>query len=51
MAHGFGVHSKGMSRADNKGVGDEEMLASYTIDPIMGGTGMRHNFVKLVKEG
>ncbi|SNB44817.1 molybdopterin-dependent oxidoreductase [Geobacter sp. DSM 9736] len=51
MVHGFGVRSKGMTRADNKGIGDEEMLAKYTIDPLMGGTGMRSNFVKIVKEG
>ena len=51
MVHGFGVHSKGMKRADNKGVGDEEMLTAYSVDPIMGGTGMRSNFVKIVKEG
>lgn len=51
MVHGFGVHSKGMKRADNKGVGDEEMLSKYDLDPIMGGTGMRSNFVKIVKEG
>jgi thiosulfate reductase/polysulfide reductase chain A len=51
MVHGFGVHSPGMKRAHNKGVGDEEMLAGYRIDPIMGGTGMRSNFVKIVKEG
>lgn len=49
MAHGFGVHSKGMTRADNKGIGDEEMLDKYTIDPLMGGTSMRSNFVKIVK--
>ena len=51
MAHGFGVHSKGLSRADGKGVGDEEMLARYDIDPLMGGTAMRSNFVRIVKEG
>ena len=51
MVHGFGVHAKEMTRADNKGIGDEEMLTGYTVDPLMGGTGMRHNFVKIVKEG
>jgi thiosulfate reductase/polysulfide reductase chain A len=51
MVHGFGVHSRGLSRADGKGIGDEEMLAKYAVDPIMGGTGMRSNFVKIVKEG
>jgi thiosulfate reductase/polysulfide reductase chain A len=51
MIHGFGVHAKEMTRADNKGIADEEMLTGYTVDPLMGGTGMRHNFVKIVKEG
>jgi thiosulfate reductase / polysulfide reductase chain A len=50
MVHGFGVHAKEMTRADNRGIGDEEMLTGYAVDPIMGGTGMRHNFVKIVKE-
>jgi thiosulfate reductase/polysulfide reductase chain A len=49
MYHGFGVHSKGMSRANNKGIGDDEMMNKYTIDPIMGGTAMRGIFVKIVK--
>jgi len=49
-AHGFGVRAPGMTRAYNKGVGDEEMLGKYSIDPLMGGTGLRHNFVKIVKE-
>jgi thiosulfate reductase / polysulfide reductase chain A len=48
MYHGFGVHSKGMSRANNKGIGDDELI-KYVIDPLMGGTAMRGNFVKIVK--
>ncbi len=51
MVHGFGVHSKDLSRADNRGIGDEEMLTGYTLDPLMGGTGMRQNFVKIAREG
>ena len=51
MVHGFGVHAPGMTRANNKGIGDEEMLAGYTVDPLMGGTAMRTNFVTIVKEG
>ena len=49
MVHGFGGHASGMKRADNRGIGDEELQAGYTVDPIMGGTGMRSNFVKIVK--
>jgi thiosulfate reductase/polysulfide reductase chain A len=51
MVHGFGVHSAELTRADGKGIGDEEMLARYAIDPLMGGTAMRSNFVRVVKEG
>lgn len=51
LPHGFGVHAEALRRANKKGIGDEEMLASYVVDPIMGGTAMRHNFVKIIKEG
>jgi len=51
MVHGFGSHATALHRANNRGVGDEEMLPSSVIDPLMGGTAMRHNFVKIVKEG
>lgn len=49
MNHGFGVHSKGMSRANNQGVADDDLITKYVIDPFMGGTAMRGNFVKIVK--
>ena len=49
MYHGFGVHAKGMSRANNQGIADDELTAKPAIDPIMGGTAMRGNFVKIVK--
>ncbi|MHB8059112.1 MAG: molybdopterin dinucleotide binding domain-containing protein, partial [Desulfuromonadaceae bacterium] len=49
MYHGFGVHSKGMSRANGQGIADEELITKPAIDPLMGGTAMRGNFVKIVK--
>jgi thiosulfate reductase/polysulfide reductase chain A len=49
MYHGFGVHSKGMTRANNQGIADEDLITKYVIDPIMGGTAMRGTFVKIVK--
>jgi len=49
LQHGFGVHSAGMTRANNKGVGDDELIGHYSVDPLMGGTAMRGNFVKIVK--
>ncbi|MFZ4856327.1 MAG: molybdopterin-containing oxidoreductase family protein [Desulfuromonadaceae bacterium] len=49
MYHGFGVHSKGMKRANNQGIADDDLISKYVIDPIMGGTAMRGTFVKIVK--
>lgn len=49
MNHGFGANSKGMTRANNKGIADEDLITKTAIDPIMGGTAMRGNFVKIVK--
>src|SRR4030065_1497643 len=51
MVHGFGVHSAELTRANGKGIGEEEMLARYAINPLMGGTAMRSTFVKVVQEG
>jgi thiosulfate reductase/polysulfide reductase chain A len=49
MYHGFGVHAKAMTRANNQGIADDDLISKYVIDPIMGGTAMRGNFVKIVK--
>lgn len=49
MYHGFGVHAKEMTRAYGKGVADDDLITKSVIDPIMGGTSMRGNFVKIVK--
>ncbi|MBT9139178.1 MAG: Polysulfide reductase chain A [Syntrophomonadaceae bacterium] len=50
MYHGFGVLAKELKRAYRKGIADEELVTKYAVDPLMGGTGMRVNFVKIVKE-
>lgn len=49
MYHGFGVHAKGMSRANGQGIADDDLISASAVDPIMGGTAMRGNFVKIVK--
>ncbi|CAH2030974.1 molybdopterin-containing oxidoreductase family protein [Trichlorobacter ammonificans] len=49
MYHGFGVHAKAMTRADNRGIADDDLITKSAVDPIMGGTSMRGNFVKIVK--
>jgi thiosulfate reductase / polysulfide reductase chain A len=49
MYHGFGVNAKGMKKSHNKGIADDDLMTDKVIDPIMGGTAMRRNFVKIVK--
>ena len=50
MYHGFGHNNKKLSRAHGKGASDTELISSIKIDPLMGGTGMRGNFVKILIE-
>lgn len=50
MIHGFGHAKKALSRAFGKGIADTELMSNVHIDPIMGGTGMRGNFVTFVLE-
>jgi len=50
MYHGFGHDNKKLSRAHAKGVSDTELISSIKVDPLMGGTGMRGNFVKILIE-
>jgi len=32
------------------GASDEEMITNIAVDPVMGGTGMRGNFITFLKE-
>jgi thiosulfate reductase/polysulfide reductase chain A len=50
MVHGFGQDSPGMSRAYHRGADDQKLITKYAVDPISGVTGMRVNFVKIVRE-
>eukprot|EP01029_Cantina_marsupialis_P031187 TRINITY_DN884_c0_g1_i1.p1 TRINITY_DN884_c0_g1~~TRINITY_DN884_c0_g1_i1.p1 ORF type:complete len:746 (+),score=120.47 TRINITY_DN884_c0_g1_i1:6711-8948(+) len=45
MVHGFGHADKRLKRCFGKGVSDTQLITNVMIDPIMGGTGMRGNFV------
>ncbi|MBK8045628.1 MAG: molybdopterin-dependent oxidoreductase [Haliscomenobacter sp.] len=45
MVHGFGQKREALSRAFGQGASDSEMITTVMIDPIMGGQGMRGNFV------
>ena len=47
MYHGFGHNNKKLSRAHGKGISDTDMITRIKVDPLMGGTGMRGNFVKI----
>jgi len=48
MYHGFGQDNKKLSRAYGKGASDTQLITKVVIDPLMGGTGLRGNFVKFL---
>jgi len=48
VVHGFGQRSAMLSRAAGKGASDTDLMSHVQIDPVMGGTGMRVNFVRLL---
>ena len=50
MVHGFGHSWPKLTRAYGKGSNDSELITNVMMDPIMGGTGMRGNFVTFVAE-
>lgn len=50
IVHGFGHESKHLSRAFGRGANDSELITNVSVDPIMGGTGMRSNFVTFITE-
>ena len=50
MVHGFGQNSKKLTRTHGKGINDVPLITNIKIDPIMGGTGMRNNFVTFLLE-
>jgi thiosulfate reductase/polysulfide reductase chain A len=49
MAHGFGHRSKRMRLTHGLGADDSDLMTNVLIDPIMGATGMRGNFVTFIK--
>ena len=50
MVHGFGHAEKKLKRCFGRGVSDTQLITNVLVDPIMGGTGMRSNFVTFVTE-
>lgn len=49
MAHGFGQRPHKLHLTQGTGADDSELMSRLLIDPIMGATGMRGNFVTFVK--
>ncbi|HKK74191.1 MAG TPA: molybdopterin-dependent oxidoreductase [Saprospiraceae bacterium] len=50
MVHGFGHQRKELTRAYGRGASDTQMITNVMVDPTMGGTGMRGNFVTFLLE-
>lgn len=50
MVHGFGHANKKLTRAYGRGASDSQMITKIMEDPMMGGTGMRGNFITFLKE-
>ncbi len=50
MVHGFGHDDKRLTRSYGRGASDTSMITRVSIDPVMGGTGMRGNFVTFLFE-
>lgn len=50
MVHGFGHAQKQMKRCFGKGASDTQLITKILTDPVMGGTGMRGNFVTFLTE-
>jgi thiosulfate reductase / polysulfide reductase chain A len=48
LVHGFGHGGRWMRRASGRGASDTALMSAVKVDPVMGGTGMRVNFVKAV---
>ncbi len=50
MVHGFGHANRKLTRTYGRGASDAKMITNIMIDPMMGGTGMRGNFVTFLTE-
>ena len=50
MVHGWGHTAKGLTYARGRGADDSALVTRVAVDPVMGGTGMRVNFVAIQKE-
>jgi len=48
--HGFGGNDKGLLNFGRGRVSDNILITKYNVDPISGSTGLRVNFVRLIKD-
>jgi thiosulfate reductase/polysulfide reductase chain A len=51
LVHGWGQSARKLRYAHGRGASDAELVTRYKVDPIMGGTGMNVNFVRLEPAG
>ena len=47
MVHGYGHEAKGLKFARRRGADDAALCTRVKVDPVMGGTGMNVNFVRI----
>jgi thiosulfate reductase/polysulfide reductase chain A len=46
--HGFGPQAPGLKKAYQHGFSDTALMTRIAVDPLMGATGMRVNFVRVI---
>ena len=51
LVHGWGQTARKLRYAFGRGASDSALTSRYKVDPIMGGTGMNVNFVRLERAG
>jgi thiosulfate reductase/polysulfide reductase chain A len=49
LVHGWGHTAKGLHFANGRGACDAGLVTRFNTDPIMGGTGMNVNFVRVLR--
>ena len=51
LVHGFGHTAKGLTFARKRGASTAALTTRYKVDPLMGGTGVNVNFVRIEPAG
>jgi thiosulfate reductase/polysulfide reductase chain A len=50
MVHGFGHTARNLRFTAGRGASTTDLVTRVSVDPLMGGTGMFNNFVRIEKE-